>query len=325
MNKKKYLIIIGIVAAAVLISILLYTMLANRQPVIISLKAEPEGVPPLGSCQIVCNATAPHGDKLSYNWSSSGGVITGEGATVNWTAPYSAGSYNVTVIVTDSRGGEVIDYVTIPVRGNRSPTINSLVANKAWTTRSGSLQVTCDASDPDSDVLSYQWTATGGKISGTGADVNWTAPQGVGTYNVTVVVKDGYGGKDTRFIPLSVTLSPPPTIEKLVVTPNGNTFLREPTKLGCDCDVWKNQKYDIECVASNTSGELVYNWSCAAGNISGEGSTITWTAPNEKSVQVTVTAIVSDAKGNSMGKNIVFWIPSCTCGSWGLKSGEISF
>jgi hypothetical protein len=325
MNKKRYLIIIGIVAAAALISILLYTMLANHQPVIKSLKAEPEGVPPLGSCQIVCNATAPHGDKLSYNWSASGGAITGEGATVTWTAPSHGGSYNVTVIVTDSRGGEVTDYVTIPVRVNKPPTINSLVANAAWTTRSGSLQVTCNASDPDSDVLSYQWTATGGKISGTGAAVNWTAPQEVGTYNVTVVVKDGYGGEDTRFIPLSVTLSPPPTIEKLVVTPNGNTFLREPTKVGCDCDVWTQRKYDIECVASNTSGELVYNWSCAAGNISGEGSTITWTAPNEESIQVIVTVIVSDAAGNSVAKNIVFHIPSCTCGSWGLKSLEISF
>ncbi|MGA8848616.1 MAG: Ig-like domain-containing protein [Dehalococcoidia bacterium] len=329
MNKKRYLIIIGIVAAAALISILLYTMLANHQLVIKSLKAEPEGVPPLGSCQILCNATAPLGDELSYNWSASGGTITGEGATVTWTAPnsepYSEVSYNVTVTVTDGRGGEDRRQITIRVRANYPPTISSLVANAAWTTHSGSLQVTCNATDPDGDTLSYEWTTTGGKISGTGAAVNWTAPQGVGTYNITVVIKDGYGGEDTRFIPLSVTISPPPTIEKLVITPKGHTFLREPTHSGCDYDVWTQREYDIKCVVSNTSGELFYDWSCTAGNISGEGSTITWTAPNEKSVQVTVTVIVSDAAGNSMAKNIVFNIPSCTCGSWGLKSGEISF
>ena len=316
MNRKRYLVIIGIVAAAALISILLYTMLANHQPAITNLKAEPEGVPPSGSCQIVCNATAPHGNELSYNWSASGGTITGEGATVNWTAPNSAGSYNITVTVTDGCGGNATKQITIPVRANIPPTINSLIANAAWTTPSGSLQVTCNATDPDSDALSYQWTTTGGKISGTGAAVNWTAPQGVGTYNVTVVVRDGYGGEDTRFRTLSVTLSPPPTIEKLVITPQGHTFLRKPTHSGCDCDVWKAREYDIECVVSNTSVELDYDWSCTAGNISKEGSTITWTAPNQPSVQAEVTVIVSDAAGNSVARNIVFTVPSCACGHW---------
>jgi hypothetical protein len=330
MNRKRYLVIIGIVAAVALISVLLYTVLGNHQLVITSLAAEPEGVSPSGSCQIVCNATAPRGEELTYNWSASAGKITGEGATVTWTAPASSGSYNLTVTVTDSRGDNATKQITIPVRANESPTISSLVASAAWTSPSGSLQVTCTASDPDGDLLSYEWTTNGGKISGTGAVVNWTAPQAIGTYNVTVVVKDGYGGEDTKFVPLSVTLGPPPTIEKLVVTPEGHIFLREATHSGCDFDVWKNHAYNIECIASNTSGELSYEWSCTDGEISGEGSTITWTAPNKQStstvsVDVTVTVIVSDAVGNSMGKNIVFHIPTCTCGSWGLKSGEISF
>jgi hypothetical protein len=325
MSRKRYLVIIGIVAAVVLISVLLYTVLANHELVIKSLAAEPEGVPPSGSCQIVCNATAPHGEELTYNWSASGGKITGEGATVTWTAPSSSGSYNVTVTVADSRGDNATKQITIPVRANTPPTITSLVANSDWTTPSGSLQVTCTASDPNGDVLSYEWTTDGGKISGTGAAVNWTAPKATGTYNVTVVVKDGYGGEDTKIVPLSVTLSAPPTIEKLVITPKGNIFLREATHSGCDFDVWENRAYNIECIASNTSGEPFYDWSCTAGNFSGEGSTITWTAPNEISFEVTITVIVSDAEGNSMGKNILLWIPSCTCGSWGLKSGEISF
>jgi hypothetical protein len=115
MNKKRYLIIVGIVVAAVLISILFYTMLANHRPVITSLEAEPERVLPSGSCQIVCNATDRDGDELSYGWSADGGGITGEGATVTWTAPNSEGSYNVTVTVTDGRGGEVMNQVTITV------------------------------------------------------------------------------------------------------------------------------------------------------------------------------------------------------------------
>jgi hypothetical protein len=324
LNKKRYLAIVGVVVAVAVVTILLCTVLANHRPIITSLAAEPEKVLPAGSCLIVCNATAPRGGVLSYNWSASGGNITGEGAMVIWTAPYSQGSYSVTVTVTDSHGGKATDYVTIIVRVNRAPTINSLVANAHWTTPTGNLRMTCNTSDPDSDELSYEWTASGGLIYGTGAVVNWTAPEEVGLYNITVVVKDGYGGEDMRMVTSSVALSPPPTIEKLVVTPKGNTYLREPTHSGCDCDVWILEEYDIECVASNTSGELVHNWSCDDGLISGAGSSITWTAPDEKVSEVTVTVVVS-VEGNSIAKNIVFWIPFCACGSWGLESLEISF
>jgi hypothetical protein len=324
MNRKRLLIIIGIVVVAVVLGVLLDTTLANHRLAISSLKADANWVTPAGSLNVTCEATAPRGDVLSYNWSTSGGKITGEGATITWTAPISAGYYNVTATVIDSHGDRVTKNVTVEVRGNEPPIIESLVANADWTTPSGSLNVTCDAFDPDGDNLSYEWTASEGSISGTGMAVNWTAPDEVGMYNITVVVKDGYGGEDTRFVSVGVAVNPPPTIEKLVITPIGNTFLRKATKVGCDCDVWRNKEYSIECVASG-NGTLSYSWSRTGGNISGVGSNITWTAPSDISIQVQVTVIVSDSDGNSIGKSIVFWIPSCTCGSWGLESLEVSF
>jgi len=311
MNKKGFLVIVGIVAAAVLLSILFYTMLANHPPAITSLEAEPERVLPLGSCQIAYNASDPDGDELSYSWSASRGEITEEGATVIWTAPRFEGSYNITVTVTDGRGGEDTDYTIIAVRANKSPTITSLIADADWTLLSGSLQVTCDASDRDGDELSYEWTASGGDISGTGAVVNWTAPQEVGTCNVTVVVTDGYGGEDTWSVILSVATGTPPTIEDLIVTAKEPRYLKTTTT---GYMVWKTKEYYIECIVSDTSGGVVYAWSCTGGEISGEGSRITWTAPNQSSVDVTVTVIVSDAADNSVGKSIVFHVPSCTCG-----------
>jgi hypothetical protein len=324
MNKRRFLVIVGIVVAAVLLAILFDTMLANHRPAITSLKAEADWTTPSGSIQVTCNATTPDGDELSYNWSASGGAITGEEATVTWTAPLSEGSYNVTVTVTDSRGDKATDYVTITVRPDSPPTITSLVADAAWTMPSGSLQVTCNASDPDGDELSYEWTATGGNITGTGAVVNWTAPAEVGIYDITVVVSDGHGEEATRFVPLSVDLGAPPIIESLIVTPIGHEYLRKST-VGYDYDVWKAEKYDIECIVSDTSGGVFYDWSCTGGNISGEGSLITWTAPDKSSVEVTVTVTVSDAADNMMRKSIDFYVPFCACGSWGLESGEISF
>jgi hypothetical protein len=315
MNKKRLIVIIVIVVAAVLVAILFDTMLANNEPVITSLTVEPEGIPPLGSCRITCNASDRDGDALSYNWSASGGSISGTSAAVNWTAPNSEGFYDVTITVTDGRGCEATDHRTIEVRANRPPTISSLIVDAYWTLPSGTFHMACTASDPDGDELSYEWTVDGGEVYGMGAAVNWTAPEAPGAYNVTVVVKDGYGGEDMANLPLSVDLATPPVIENLAVTPKGHIYLRECTVAGCDYDVWKTREYDIECIASGT-GELVYDWSCTDGQIAGEGSTIIWTAPSKTLIKATVTVVVSDAAGNTIGKNIVFHVPSCTCGSW---------
>jgi len=197
MNKKRLLVIIVIVVVAVLLVILFDTMLANHRPAITGLEA-PERVLPSGICQIVCTASDRDGDELSYNWSASGGNISGTGASVNWTAPDSEGFYDVTVMATDGRSVEVMKQVTIIVRANTSPSINSLVADAEWTLPSGSLQVACNATDLDGDELSYEWTATEGDISGMGAVVNWTAPEGIGIYPITVVVTDDHGSSDTR-------------------------------------------------------------------------------------------------------------------------------
>ena len=309
MNKKRHLVIIAIVVAAVLLAILFYTMLANHRPAIASLAAEPEKVLPSGSCQIVCNTSDRDGDELSYNWSASGGNISGTGAAVNWTAPGSVGSYNVTVTVTDGRGGEVMNQVTIEVRANTPPTITSLIADGDWITPSGNLEVTCNATDPDGDEISYDWTATGGDISGTGAVVNWTAPQEVGIYHITVAVKDGHGSSATNSLPVSVATEQPPTIEALLVTAD-HCYLKT---YSWGYKVGKEQEYHIECIVSDTSGEVSYNWSCDGGEIFGEGSLITWTAPNPPgSADVTVTVIVSDIAGNMASKNIILNVVNCS-------------
>ena len=313
MNKKRWLIIVVIVVAAVLLLASSCTTPTNGQPIITSLKAGAEWIVPLGNLQVTCTASDPDGDELSYEWTATGGNISGTDAVVNWTAPDSEGSYDVTITVTDGRGGEVMDYVTITVRVNEPPTITSLIADADWTTPSGSLQVTCIASDPDGDELSYEWMETGGDISGTGTVINWTAPEEVGTYDVTVVVKDGHGQEDTGKVTLSVVLSTPPIIENLIVTAKGHIYLRKST-FGYDYDVWKEKDYDIECIVADTGIGVSYEWSCTGGSISGEGSMITWTAPNELSFAVTVTVIVSDTADNGVSESIDFYVPSCPCG-----------
>ena len=306
--KKNSLVIVSAVIVVVAVLFLTPPCCNSQRPVITSLEAEAEWTIPLGSLQVACNASGLEGDELSYSWSTSGGEINGEGAMVTWTAPDSAGSYDVTLTVTDGRGGEATKQVTITVRANESPYINSLVADAAQTTPSGSLQVTCNATDPDGDELSYEWSASGGSITGTDATVNWIAPEEIGIYDITVVVDDSRGGNATRTIGLRASNGTPPVIEGLNVTAKEPKYLKETTT---GYKVGKTKEYYIECVASNASGELVYEWACTGGEISGEGSLITWTAPDTEG-DVTVTVVVTDVADNIVSKSIILNVVPCS-------------
>jgi len=218
MDRRTRLVITAIIAATVLFLASSCTTSNNNDPIIASLEPQAEQIAPLGSTQVVCTASDPDGDELSYIWSASGGQISGGGTTATWTAPTSEGSYNVIVKAIDGLGGEATDSVAIIVRTNAAPAIVSLTADADWTTPSGNLQVTCSASDPDGDELSYEWSANGGDISGAGSSVAWSAPQETSVYVVTVVVADGYGGSTTGSLSISVATGQPPDIETLLVT-----------------------------------------------------------------------------------------------------------
>ncbi len=191
---------------------------------------------------------------------------------------------------------------------NRQPVISSLAVEANWTTPLGSLQVTCNASDYDGDELSYNWSASGGELTGTGPEVTWTAPEEIGGYDITVVVDDGQDSNDTGSLILIAANGTLPIIENLIVTAREPKYLKE-TSWGYK--VGKEKEYDIECIASNTSGELVFEWLCDGGEISGEGSMITWTAP-DTACDVIVTVIVFDVAGYMDNESIFFEVVSCS-------------
>ena len=195
---------------------------------------------------------------------------------------------------------------------NYSPVIASLEADAYWVTPSGNLQVTCNASDRDSDELSYNWSANEGNITGTGPEVTWTAPEEIGVCDITVVVDDGQGGSDTGSLILFSANGTLPIIEDLDVTAD-HKYLKE-TSYGYK--VGKGKEYDIKCIASNTSGELAYEWLCDGGEIAGEGSMITWTAPDTPDI-FTVTVVVFDVLGYTDNKSIFFSVVSCTSCEFG--------
>ncbi len=90
--------------------------LANHVPSIVSLEAKQDAIYLLDSCLVECIASDQDGDDLTYEWSASGGYITGEGASVAWTAPEVEGTYTVTVMVSDAEAGGATESVDINVK-----------------------------------------------------------------------------------------------------------------------------------------------------------------------------------------------------------------
>lgn len=307
------MVIAVIAAIAVPLSIVLVLNAAGHPPVIESMEAESDRPFPGESIQIVCTTSSPDGAELSYEWWASGGEIDGEGSTATWTAPDFEGVYNIRVTVSDGRDNEVEDYVTIVVEANQPPVIHSLMADAEWAFPGESLQLICDADDPDGHPLHYEWSASAGHIDGTGSEVAWLAPEEVGVYEITVVVSDDYGDSAARTLHVSVMPDQPPVIESLQVTKDrhGHCYMQ---RASFGYHVGREQNYDIECIVSDTGVELSYEWSFGAGEtaeISEDGSMITWTAP-DSSVYVTVTVTVSDIADNSATRSVNLNVVACS-------------
>ena len=288
---------------------------ANHPPNITGLKAKQDVLLPLSSCLIECVASDEDGDELSYEWTASEGkILDVNGATIAWSAPKSEGIYNIMVQVADGDGGEATSSVTITVKNNHPPAINGLKADADWVNPLDSCQIKCVAEDPDGDELSYEWLSSGGDISGTGGTVNWTAPDKVGLWDITVTVTDSYGGEDKRSLAVSVAQNPPPVIDDLVITPKEPKYLKE---VSGAYRILKSKTCEIACIATSASGELHYEWlakgdNSDGGQISGEGSVITWKAPGEADT-ITITVTVSDTAGLKTSKNAVFQVKTCAC------------
>jgi hypothetical protein len=85
----------------------------NTPPEISSLEPSATSVVLEGSCTVSCAASDADGDTLTYDWTATGGTITGEGSTVTWIAPAAEGSYTITVSVSDGKGGTASDSCTV--------------------------------------------------------------------------------------------------------------------------------------------------------------------------------------------------------------------
>jgi opacity protein-like surface antigen len=188
----------------------------------------PENHPPTASCStdksmvylnsgdsvgVTAMASDPDNDPLNYAWSASGGSVDGAGSQVRWlSAGTTAGSYTVTAHIDDGHGGTAACSADIRVepKPNRPPTI-TCSADRSLVFAGERIHITCIASDPDGDPLTYTWHADAGKITGNGPSGDFdTTGLSPATYPITTRVDDGRGGTAEASTPIGVKPVPPP-------------------------------------------------------------------------------------------------------------------
>lgn len=146
----------------------------------------------------------PDGTLVGWAW-DFGDNATGSGAhaTHSYVA---AGTYHVSLTVTDNRGGTntLTKDVTV-LAPNQLPT-----AAFSWSAAKAKASFDAGASvDPDGTIASYAW-AFGDGSTGDGATTSHTYAAG-GTYTVTLTVTDDRGGQDVKTKDVTVVANAKPT------------------------------------------------------------------------------------------------------------------
>ena len=170
------------------------------------------------------------------------------------------------------------------------------------------ISIQTSASDPENDVLTYNYTVSGGRIVGTGANVTWdVSGLAPGTYTITAGVDDGCGlcGKtETKTI----------------------TIADCECKLACECPTISvtgpagiTNPGDTMTFTANVSGgsqaSITYNWSVTGGTIeSGQGTPSITVRTTREEANSNLTATV-DIGGTD---------PSCNCTTTASETAPVA-
>ena len=93
-----------------------------------------------------------------------------------------------------------------PAEKNTAPTISNIAASLDTVEFSATSQLTCTATDPNGDNMTYAWAASSGSFIGTGSVVNWKAPYCKGDFFAWCTVRDGRGGSDVDSVGITVIM-----------------------------------------------------------------------------------------------------------------------
>lgn len=161
---------------------------------------------------------------------------------------------------------------------NSPPVLNALSANPTSTLVTSGQPITlqAQASDPDGDTLSYDWSSTGGTLSSTaGQLVYWLPPSTPGTYVVSLAVTDSHGLTTSGSVNVvvdtqgQVTVSPAPSrpapspsptpapIARLEVHSRSNVFAWDWHRGAIDVHGWGPSQVALQSISAPYTEAIV--------------------------------------------------------------------
>jgi len=212
----------------------------------------------------------------------------------------------------EPRGGPVPNLPANVNAVNVSDAVISLPCPPGFRSRAGAcndsstISVQTSASDPENDVLTYNYTVSGGRVVGTGANVQWDlSGAAAGTYTITAGVDDGCGvcGKTQ-----TQTVKVEGCTDCVQICECGTLSVSGPGVVPPGSS--------MTFTANNTSpGSVTYNWSVSAGTISsGQGT----------------ASITVDTTGLAPNSNVTATVDlggldaACQCPSNASETGSIA-
>jgi hypothetical protein len=211
------------------------------------------------------------------------------------------------------RQGDVVNKAPSVDAVTLSDTVVTLPCPPGFRSRSGAcadnhtISVATRASDPENDVLTYNYTVSGGRIVGQGANVSWDLSGAqTGTYTITTGVNDGCGvcGKtDTQ----TITVRDCPDCEAIVNCSCPTLSVSGPSGV-----VTPGQPMTF---TASSSGDVTYNWTVSAGTISSGQGTSSITVDTTGLAGQNVTATV-EINGSAI-------VPSCGCTTTASETGSV--
>ncbi len=280
----------------------------NNNPVITSVVPQTVTIP--NNLTIGVSATDADGDAitLSVNGLPSFGTFTdnfnGTGSVVLNPAVGNEGSYEITLIAADSRGGSATQVISIVVNAavNNNPVIASVAPQTVTIPNSLTIGVSATDADGDALILSASnlpsFAVFTDNLNGTGSIVVNPTSNTEGLYDVTITANDSKGGVVSEVVTILVNAPTVPVNHNPVITPIADNTIAVPNTL-----VVSISSTDPDGDTITLSAIGLPSFATFTDSLNGRGSIVlTPAAINEGTYSFTV--IASDSKGGSATQSV---------------------